>query len=251
MKNLVNIILLFLLFLFSTKVNAKQDEIVLKLIQKKSSCSPDYFFTNKEINSSQSFNIYTKAFLKSQKKVKYISPELAQNLNLIPVNNCIFRGNRNFVSAEAQKLFTDLQITQIITTDSLTNKLSSNNKKYIYLPIENSKYPNRKSLKSIVKSLEILANASEEQKVYISCFFGKHRTGLVIGLYQFIRNYAQNKELTCSQVGTKRDKSFLQMNNIASLGILTYDMPEKYREFYLNFANSVCKEKSQEFIESF
>jgi protein tyrosine/serine phosphatase len=232
---------------------ANQNTIIQKIIKNSNNCSADYIFSSSQINSSNSFNIYISELNKNLKNSNIVKASLAKDLNLIPVNSCILRGNRNFTSMEAQKLFESLSITSIINTDSLTNKLidNKNNKiKYIYLPVSSSKYPKGVGGKSIMKALNILAEASPQQKVYISCFFGKHRTGLVVALYQFTRLYAQDKQMACSQIGNSKDKIFVQMNSIAALGTLTYDMPKEFQDFYKDFAKSVCQERSDKFLES-
>lgn len=244
---------IFQVFLIAFPSQAAQNTIIEKMIKSSNNCSPDYIFSNSQINSLNSFDIYTKEFNKNQKSQKIIKASLAKDLNLIPVNSCVLRGNKNFTSLEGQKLFETLSVKSIINTDSLTNRLinyKSNKVKYIYLPVSSSKYPKGAGAKSIMTALNILADSSEEKKVYISCFFGKHRTGLIVALYQFTRLYAQNKQLACSQVANSKDKIFRQMNSIAALGTLTYDMPKEFQDFYKDFANSVCKEQSEEFIKS-
>jgi len=252
MKKFIFLLFGFQLF-FPFISRASQNTAIQKIIQNSNNCLTDYIFSSSQINSSNSFGIYASEFNKSLKKPNIIKANLAKDLNLIPVNSCVLRGNRNFTSSKAQKLFESLSIKSIINTDSLTNKLvdNKNNKvKYIYLPVSSSKYPKGVGGKSIMKALNILAEASPQQKVYISCFFGKHRTGLVVALYQFTRLYAQNKQIACSQIGNSKDKIFVQMNSVAALGTLTYDMPKEFQDFYKDFAKSVCEERSDKFFES-
>jgi hypothetical protein len=246
-------IFLILILALSMPAWSEQDSLVDKIIRQKIICSSDCLFSARQIKSPQSSRIYKqKIFDLMPASTDFLREELVKDLNLIPVNECVLRGNRNYALAEGSTLLDKLKVENIVTMDSWVkkiHKLKDVPHELIYLPVEQKQYPVGESMASIIKALGYLAEATPYERVYISCFFGKHRTGLVVGLYQFVRHYADNPQAACAQIGTREDETFLQMNTIANLGLLTYDMPVSYMQFYRNFAKSICEQKSKEFIE--
>jgi hypothetical protein len=253
---LLSLFLALLIQVSLLPINAAQHPIVQKIISQYPSCKADYFFSDLEINSKSHNVIYQKQLQILAKDIKHKRPQplrasQVKELNLIPVNDCILRGNRNYVTVENQKLLNDMSVKTTITTDALVDKKYGNLVKldYKFFPITPKKYPAGQSLTSIMQALDLMAEAKPNQKCYISCYFGKHRTGLIVGLYQFLRMYAAEPHETCAKLATSLDKVYMQMNSIASLGALTYDMPPSYMKFYKDFGQSVCNERSKEFVE--
>lgn len=247
------ILAVFIFFLFSQLVHAEQHKIIDKIRDQAEECGSDYFFSAGQINSKSRFKFYKEEIIELLPNGSQVKADLIKSLNLIPVNSCILRGNRNYYIPKGKELLEELQVKNIITMDSIVNRRHckrNSEHELIYLPVSQKKYPDSESLSSIIEALDYLSEATPEEKTYVSCFFGKHRTGLVVGLYQFLRNYIAAPSETCSQAATLEDEAFLQMNAIANLGILTYDMPSNYLKFYKDFALSVCQEQSQEFLEN-
>ncbi len=253
----MRVVFCFLLLVLSFKCSvghASQHPVVVSIIKQFPKCGPDYFYSNSEIKSNEVFNegLQTLAKSKYLKSERLIRVNQVKSLNLFPVNECVLRGNRQYFKPEYSELLADFEIDTAITMDATVNKKNqkAGRTNYIYSPIIPKTYPKGESVSSILTVLNHLSKASPEQKVFISCYFGKHRTGLIVGLYQFLRNYAKDPVDTCLNAYSAKDKSYEQMKAIAAVGRLTYDMPVGYLEFYRDFAESVCQNRSNEFLQN-
>jgi hypothetical protein len=242
----ISFLFIFILFL---PAHSEQLGVVKSYLLHKNECSPEFFFVNSKENTDLLIEEKLKVL---SKKKDLISSKNIKNLNLIPVDNCVLRGNRNFTAPQEAGLLRDLNVDNIINTDFLSHQINKDNvrTKYSYLPLTASAYPKGQDAKNIIVALEKLANGSPSQKVYLSCFFGKHRTGLLVGLYQFLRLYSQNPKETCTNLGKDSDAAYSQMLKIASQGKFTYDMPKNFIKFYKDFGRSVCDNSSAEFVAS-
>ena len=256
-------LLIFKVFLFSSPVKSSQLSLLQKIEEQNQSCQPAYFFSSKELSSKQRYSYFNEKLQQIVDKNSKVGPSFNQSLNLIPVNRCILRGNRNFKGAsQVETLQAYLKVKLLINTDSIVNQLVQRDNyfqkklkedpqlEYKYFPLSSNRYPSKEEKILIVKVLELLSEARQSKRIYLSCFFGKHRTGLISGLYQFLSAYSLNPSVTCSKLGTQEDEIYSQMNKIADLGFFTYKMPLALQEFYSDFAKAVCEKKSQEFIFS-
>jgi hypothetical protein len=237
--------LLFCL-LFCTKAQAKQHEVVLKILNQCSVCGQSCYFSSKDLGPAQRQNLLQEFYIHSSAKLPL---QFVEENNLFPVDACVLRGNKKFYKPKNLYFVKSLQTTTIIRTDAVSFAEKNNIKiKQLDIPLNGLKAPDKNKLKYLVKALDELAQASPSRRAYVSCFFGRHRTGLLVGMYQFVKEYKTEPGLTCSQLGTQKDKAFVSMNAIAAQGMLTYDMPSDFRKFYKDFARSVCTEQSEEFL---
>jgi hypothetical protein len=247
--------LMLLIFLLSLPSYAAQHLVVAKIIEQ-SNCGTDHYFSGEQIHAKNWSEIFSNDLNKMLEGVE-LKPEIVKakqvkDLNLIPVNDCVLRGNRNYCQSNNEALLKSFKVSRAITMDETVHKkyASKTSLNYAYLPVIPKKYPKGQSVQSILQALNYLSEASPENKVYISCFFGKHRTGLIVGMYQFLRNYGADPLQSCKTASTNRDKAFIQMNTIAAVGVLTYDMPPGYLKFYRDFTKAVCKGQTKEFFEN-
>lgn len=249
----MKILLVFLLFLsFGLKASAKQNAVILKILDSAQNCTPNIYFSETEINSKDRFYAY---YVELQKLFpNEILEGLAQSkdLNLMPINRCVLKGNKNYPKELNLSWLKKLQVKSIISTDYLSNTLNSgkNSLNYVFLPIHASGYQKKQeSIQSLLLAFEYLAKASPTQKVYINCFSGKYQSGLVVALYQFLQEYAFSSQETCQNLATKQDLAFNQMLNVANQGLFSYNLPNGFKKFYVDFGKAVCEEQSEEFLQ--
>ncbi|MDX1918497.1 MAG: hypothetical protein SFT81_05090 [Candidatus Caenarcaniphilales bacterium] len=240
---------LMMIFLIS-QAKSEQHEIVERIRAQYKQCAKIYLYEPKVIESRDGYKLFAADLIKLEPQA---SPErlssLARATSSIPVNNCVLRGNRHFL--EHQNFLKELKVNTVVNTDSLVNASSYGKHRlnYLYYPMDAIAYPRGESKKSLLKALYTLSEATPERKTYIGCFFGKHRTSLVVGIYQFLQIYAQDSKMICQNYGTSLDPAFIQMKEIAGKGLLTYDLPKAFENFYRDFAKSVCEESSKEFLD--
>ena len=253
--------LFVLIFIFNNYelVFAEQSKIIENIIQKKNTCTPNYFFSQEEVNGKNSNLTYREKIEKlanKNKKNKSKNLSFTSDFEIIPVNLCVLRSNRKFnTPTNEMTLKKELNTSFIINTDLLVNKAIEADKtqqehiEYVYLPMNAFGYLKGQSLNSFRTALKYLSEATPDKRVLITCFFGKHRTGLLAASYQFVLEYANNPEEACKNLGTEKDKAFTLMNNIADKGVLTYNMPAEMKSFYTEFGKSVCNKTSSEFLK--
>ncbi len=245
-------LILFIFMFMALGVKAEQHKIIKEIIANANSCVPLYYFSKSQINSKTNYKFYSEALKDFTKNKNFY---LTKDSNLMPVSNCILRANRNYYK-NIKTLNENFRVTTVINTDLLIKNLVENKvqKKStineLYFPMSSSEYPKVQSAKSFIEILKSLSQATPQNRAIITCFFGKHRTGLISASYQFLLEYAQNKEKACKEIATEKDKAYQQMLNIAKIGLLIYDMPDSFKEFYKDFAKSVCEENSKEFLNS-
>ncbi|MDX1920031.1 MAG: hypothetical protein SFU25_04760 [Candidatus Caenarcaniphilales bacterium] len=117
------------------------------------------------------------------------------------------------------------------------------------MPITAKNYPIKEDLKSILKALEILAKAKPSERVYIGCFFGKHRTGILIAIYLFLHLYKEDKQSIYAYNDTGKDSAFKPMNHTDDKSLITSNMSSSFRKFYRDFTDPIGEEHSQKFIQ--
>lgn len=240
-----NLLCLFLCLKLCMATHAKQHPVIAQ-IANQTECGTNFYLSWSEINSDSKSQYIQKQFRAAGINT---TQNLIGSLNLLPVNRCVLRGNRRFGETERLKELERMGVKTFIRfTQSSAKKNEMKNLVFWELPISGSGYPKGASKQAILKALEQLAKAEPSQRVYLSCFFGKHRTGLIAALYQFTRDYALSPVKTCIQKATPQDRAFRQMNSIAALDFYTYDMPYDFRRFYKEYTEAVCKESSQEFF---
>jgi len=246
------IIATMLMFLQSVSLG-KQHPVVKAILQNKKSCGENYFFSQAEIESSQSQKFF-------RHKLKDLAPgnksssisNLTEDFVVLPVDRCVLRGNRNFRKNE-KVLISNFKVKTIVNPDFLVHRAVNKQKKsqienYIYTPMSPTQYPHTEGRHSFTEALKHLSTSSPRERAMVLCFFGKHRTGMIIGAYQFLGEYAASAQKACQNVGTLKDKAYLQMNLLGDSGLFTYNLPSAFREFYVDFANSVCQDNSFEFL---
>jgi|GEM_PF-2570025 len=246
-------------------LSSEQIAVLSKIKEQTKKCSPSYLFSREEISSKDKYFYFSyklNQLLELAEKSNYqVEASFSKELNLIPVNNCVLRGNRNFKKLNNLKILREnFRVSRLINSDKIVNnflnqdsgfqdKLNQNPiLDYQYFDLSSTKYPTREQKTLIKEILDLLAQATPNQKVYLSCFFGKHRTGLLSGIYQFLFEYSLDSKNSCDKASFEKDKIYLQMNQIANLGFFTYDMPFPLKKFYLDFKKAVCQNKSKEFI---
>ncbi|MDJ0625972.1 MAG: hypothetical protein QNJ31_06370 [Candidatus Caenarcaniphilales bacterium] len=248
----------FLLFavtlLFNLPSVAKQHSTIQKIIEQSKYCQPNFYFSKEDIESSdKNLRFLDKtALLLNYKKADYWYFH-SKEMNLIPLNLCALRGNKKYYKDENKRFLRELRISTIINLDFLAHtkvKGKTIGFKYLFTPITPSAYPTGESIKLLLHALTALSEATPEERVYISCFSGKHRTSLLSAMYQFLGEYSNHLIDACNNAANDKDKGYLQAELIANQGILTYNMPSKYKEFYEDFTKAVCEEKSEEFFQN-
>lgn len=242
-------VVVFIVMLFVIPCSAEQHPSVQRILLSVKKCLPNQFFSSEQINSKDSGKeTYTKALERITSDGKPFT--LTRDYFLLPVNKCVLRGSRDFELNE-DVLVNSFNVKTIINTDFLVNNLKKKPQdiNYVYLAMSASQYPRKSSLTSLLKALDYLSTATPNGRVIISCFFGRHRTGLIAGIYQFLGEYAKDSKATCKNLGGKNDLVYNQMLNLGKGSGLIYDMPQDFKKFYVDFGKSVCEEKSKEFIE--
>jgi hypothetical protein len=241
-------LLLILIFciLNSLTVGAKQHPAVLNVLEQCSKCGINQVLSPNEFNLTKRQNLISEL---NYADLSAISASFIEDTNLFPVDNCVLRGNKKFYKGQNLHFAKKLKTQTLIRTDAVSYAEKS---KYridqLDIPLNGLKAPNASKLKYLVKALDQIAEATPEKRVYVSCFFGKHRSGLVVGMYQFLREYKKDPISICTNIGSSQDKVYVLMNAIAAKGTLTYDMPSDFRQFYKDFAKSVCTEESDDFL---
>lgn len=239
--------------LIKLPAQATQHPLIEKLIIQSRTCQPNYYFSSEQIESKLRHLTYLDkiAELLETKNADqwYLQSE---RLNLIPVNKCVVRGNKEFFKPENQDLLKALKVNNLVNMDFVAHNIVKGKTygfKYTFAPINPAAYPKRESAIAIMNVLNILSFASPDGRIYISCFYGKHRSSLLSAIYQFIGEYAINPKQACERANTERDQGWNQGVAIANLGVLTYNMPTAYKRFYRNLTDSICKENSAEFLQ--
>lgn len=252
----INFALLITLFLISALIlpaEAAQHPIIEKIILQSKSCQPNYYFSPEEIESKQRHLAYldkTAELLQLKNADRWYLE--SERLNLIPVNRCIIRGNKEYIKPENQNILKVLNVNTIVNTDFMAHNIVAGKTygfKYTFVPINPAAYPKGESIISIMNAFNAIAQATPNERVYISCFHGKHRTSLLAAMYQFLGEYAIDPDRACDYATTQNDKAWEQAVLIANLGVLTYNVPNTYKHFYADFTKSVCEEKSDKFFQ--
>jgi hypothetical protein len=246
----------FLFFSFVMLLNAPcfsaQHEIVQKLIEHSKQCYPLYYFTPEQIASKDKQEIFLLGLVDSAAlKEPHAWEKEVKDLNLLPVNKCVYRGNKNYYKEKNKVLLSALEVKQIINTDFVAHTLVDGKTfgyKYTFVPIYPNGYPKGESIVSLLNAFNNILQATPQQRVYISCFDGKHRSSLISSILQFIGEYAANPAQACLGPGTENDKGFVEAKALADQGLFTYNMPAGYKQFYLDFTQSVCNNDSEKFL---
>ena len=243
--------LILICLLIPTMIQAKQHRVVEQLINNSRQCIPNYIFGEKQIQDQER----QKAFLAAVKKLNPDSKLQRgydyKNFFLIPVNNCVLRANRYYAD-HLNSLNKTYNIKRIINFDLLVDKSIHKKHKdieYLYMRINSSQYPKAESLRSLITTLDYLSEATPEERVLLTCFFGKHRTGLISAIYQFLLEYSLSPEQACNQISFDEDPIYLMMNQLAEHGFFVHRMPAEFKEFYIDFSRAVCNGISYEFLE--
>ena len=253
MKKLIKLLFCFLLiFVLGFPAWSNQNEAIIKIINSAKNCQANIYFSKTEINSKdRSYAYYAEI-------QRWFAPNIidglieTQNLNLIPINNCVLRGNKNYTQEANLVWLKKLQVNTIMSTDYLSNTINAGktNLNYVFLPLTASGYQKKQeSIQSLLLAFEYLAKAMPSQKLYINCFSGKYQSNLLTALYQFLLEYALKPKQTCTNLGTKQDLSFQQMLNMGNQGLLSYNLPHGFKKFYFEFGLAVCEERSEEFLQ--
>lgn len=241
--------ILFVLLVSGAATRSEQHPVVEQIIEQYPTCSGNHLLSLQGVQSKNIGKLFYDAthIVKNDRKFRY-----HKNFELIPLNNCVFRGNRYF-SKYLQILQRNLNIKRIINLDLLIHKSRDERKyssiDYKYLYINPSQYPHANSLRSLTAVLDALSQATPDNRSLIVCFFGKHRTGLVSALYQFVGWYAEDPEGACEAVASERDLIFQFTSDYAQSGIFSYDISPQLKKFYKDFAQSVCEKRSYELLE--
>ncbi len=242
---------LFLVPTLSTR--AEQHSSINKILQNLPQCGPVVYFSPYEINSRSKYYAYyaelEKIFPTNQKT--YGMAE-AKDLNLIPLDKCILKGNKNFSKLNNAEFLKKIEIKTLINTDYISHNFNGGNSTYftyVFLPISQSGIQNRETLKSIKLALDYLSTAKPTDKIYLGCLYGKYQSSLLAATYQFLHEYSKNKETACKQVGGDNDKAFIQMTATGDEGLLSHNTPNGLKKIYLGLAKAICEEKSAEFLQ--
>ncbi len=226
----------------SFNVEAKQNETINKLIISSKSCYPNYYFLPQEIKNKVYQATYTdfgvSGFLKE-----------SQNLYLIPVNQCVMRGNKNYYKTENQKFLQSLKIKTIINTDFLAHSLVEGKLfgfNYLFTPIYPVAYLKGESVISLANILNNLVLVNKENKAYISCLDGRHKSSLIAALIQFMTEYSNSPTLACKK--STEDLIWQQSELFANTKFKSYKISHQYEKFYYNFCEAICKQQSEEFL---
>ena len=235
-------VILICIFCFSFKAVAKQSEMIEKLILSSKNCYPNYYFSENEIKKKVYQATYTDfgaiGFLKE-----------SQNLYLIPVNQCVMRGNKNYYKTENQQFLKTIKVKTIINTDFLAKSLVEGKLfgfNYLFTPIYPVSYLKGESVISLSNIFNNLSLMNKDERVYISCLDGKHKSSLISALIQFITEYANFPTKVCTK--TNQALIWEQAELFANTKFGNYKMSSQYKKFYYDFCESVCKQKSEEFL---
>jgi hypothetical protein len=257
---------IFNLFLFSAlslsfasaiPVLSKQDplidQIVRSMSQNNTGCQPNYYFSVDEIQSKDGKYAYYEVLQRMLNPQQAASKDWfssQKDLNLMPVNACIVRGNKDFSRKKNAEFLHSLAVSKIVNLDYVSDSLNRGKTsfQYTFLPINPNAYPKDDNIRSIKLALEQMQSATPESRLYISDLTGKYQVGLVVALYQFLGDYSLDAVDTCDSIGKDRDKPYQQMNAIGNKGLLNYDFPDNFRKFYLDFAHSVCNHETDKLL---
>ncbi len=252
MKRVLFFIFVVFLSLCWQPSQAGQHPSIQKIIEKSKLCEPNYYFSPIEINSlDKHYSFFAKTLeLLPKNNIQNWSGE-AKDLNLIPVNQCVLRSNKNFSKPQNEEFLKALNVKTIVNTDNLSNVINQGKTHtiYVFVPISAAGYPKGLSVKSLLLALDYLAEASPNKRVLLSCLYGKYQSGLVSAIYKLLGEYNKDSITTCAALGTKNDLGFVEMNAIGNNGLLTYDMPGSFKKFYLDFGKALCDKKTDKFFE--
>ncbi len=224
-------------------LQAKQSLVLEKIAAQVERCGPNYFFETANPSSDSIFKMSGGTFRLSEAKAK--------QLNLFPVNNCVLRGNRLFYQEANARIADRLNIYTLLRLGALhysTHKFFG--MKVISLPMKVYRKVDVHEMQTLAQALDVLASAKPDSRVLVSCYYGKHRTGLLVAMYQFAYEYVQDSQAVCKNYSAQNDRIYLQMNRIAEAGLLTYDQPDKFRVLYLSFRKALCEGNSEEFFKA-
>lgn len=230
-----------------------QHPTILKIIEQSKKCSPNIYFTQEELSSKE-------RDLRFLDSLPFVMPKQdyerwygeMKDLTLIPLNKCVVRGNKNYFKDENKPFLKALKVESIVNLDFMAHTKVQGKTigfNYVFVPMNPSFYPKGESMISFLHALSALAQASPENKIYLSCYYAKHRTSLLSAVYQFLIEYGTFPEEACKNASTENDAALKQSLHLANEGMLTYNMPKSYKDFYLHFTQAVCKEKSGEFLD--
>ncbi|MDX1919459.1 MAG: hypothetical protein SFU25_01850 [Candidatus Caenarcaniphilales bacterium] len=239
-----------------TPVEAYQHPTVLKIIKNADKCLPNIYFTKEELISKERdlrFLDSLPHLLEVQKKGDYERwyGEM-KDMSLVPLNRCVVRGNKNYFKDENKPFLKVLNVQSIVNLDFIAHTKVQGKTigfNYVFVPMNPSFYPRGESMISFLHALTALSQATPESRIYLSCFHGKHRSSLLSAVHQFLLEYARFPEEACKNAAGDNDPAFIQAVELANEGILTYNMPKSYKDFYADFTKAVCKEKSGEFLD--
>ena len=93
----------------NSPIRAKQHKIIDQIRGQYYKCGSDCFFSLGQIQSKNRSKFYKDEILELLPNApnNFIRAELIENLNLIPVNNCVLRGNRHYYLPENQLPWSD------------------------------------------------------------------------------------------------------------------------------------------------
>lgn len=232
-------------------ISAKQHIAVQNIINNIYSCQENFIPDIQKLSDKDINNLFIQAVNKLSNKDININ----KNTLLLPVNNCVLRSDRGYIHY-LKSLKDNLFVTRIVNFDLLqhhqhkdiSNSQGKLDDSYIYLHFNSSQYPQAESLRSLVQVLNYMSEARPHKRILLTCFFGLHRTGLVSAIYQFIAHYSVDDYEACQHYSVEQDNIYQFMTELSQQR-QSVDIPFEYKQFYQDFVQAVCDERSHEFLE--